>query len=204
MLGKLIGVGEIQHVFAVKVRQAVTRTQIQRIISVVKEANRALLVGRMREGIGSAYLQAMTHALFNMGLERVVSRDTGGGVGLRFGGIADIGDAQVDIPAFKCLQVRLPVGQRLGSESGGIEYRVSVCKVLLVRASLQEGMGRRGNLRLIERQGNDLMAAQIADVSNVDREVFAGLPLNVQCLIHRVGELAGAVVISEREQRYPG
>ncbi len=41
------------------------------------------------------------------------------------------------------------------------------------------------------------MAAEISDIANVNRQVVPRLPLNVQRLIHRVGELVGAVVIGE-------
>ena len=43
------------------------------------------------------------------------------------------------------------------------------------------------------------MAAEIADVANVDSEVVTRLPLNVERLVERVGELVGAVVIAEGE-----
>jgi hypothetical protein len=49
----------------------------------------------------------MTHALFEVRLKRVVSRDAGCGVGLRLGGITDVGNAEIDVSAFKSFLVGL-------------------------------------------------------------------------------------------------
>ena len=62
-------------------------------------------------------------------------------------------------------------------------------------------MGRRSNFRLIKGYGNDFMAAEIADIPNLDHEIPTRLPLNVQCLIHRIGKFVRAVVVAEREKR---
>ena len=110
-LWQLVAVGEIDHVLAVVVRQPVAGTQIERIVAVVKETHRALLIRRVRVSVGEADLDAVTQALFNVGLQRVVGGDAGRGVRLRLGRIADVGNAEVDVSAFKSLQVRLPVRQ---------------------------------------------------------------------------------------------
>src|SRR5208282_5528369 len=127
------------------------------------------------------------------------SGDTGGGVGLRLGGVTDVGNAQVDIPAFKRLQVRLIIGQQRRCESIVVKDRVAVSVVLLKtqRITLQNGVGRRSDLRLVEWQGNDLVTAQVADIADVDGEVVTRLPLNVESLVERVGKLVGAIVIGE-------
>ncbi len=102
-----VEVVEIDYVRAVEVRVAIAGAKIEWIVAVVKEAHRALLVGRVRVGIGEADLEAVTQALFDVGLQGVVSRDAGRSIGFGFGGIADVGNAEVDIAAFKCLLIRL-------------------------------------------------------------------------------------------------
>src|SRR5580700_4604729 len=112
-----------------------------------------------------------------MGLKRVVGRDAGGGVGLRLGGVADIGDAEVDIPALKRLLVglrRLSVGAGqidrraisidIRIAGGGSYDRVAVSVVLLKtqRVALQNGIGGRRDQRLVEGQGNDFVTAEVA------------------------------------------
>src|SRR6202034_1074201 len=62
-------------------------------------------------------------------------------------------------------------------------------------------MSRRGNLRLVEGQGNDLMTAEIAHVADLDGKIVPRLPWNVQSLVHGVRQLVGAIVIGKREQR---
>ena len=60
-------------------------------------------------------------------------------------------------------------------------------------------MRRRRNLRLIEWQRHNLVAPQIADVSDVDRQIVARLPLNIQRLVHRVRQFVLAVVVRKRK-----
>ena len=91
---------EVDDMGAVEVRIAVGRAQIERIISVVEQAHGALFIQRVRVGVGEAYLQAVAQALFHVGLQRVVSGNAGRGVGLRFGRVADVGNAKIDVAAF--------------------------------------------------------------------------------------------------------
>ena len=44
------------------------------------------------------------------------------------------------------------------------------------------------------------MAAEIADVADGDGEIVAGLPLNVESLVHSVGKFVGAIVVGEGEK----
>src|SRR5580704_18202047 len=109
----------------------------------------------------------MTHSLFNVGLKRVVSRDAGRGVGLRFRGVPDEWNAKVSISAFEGLQVGPSVGQTRRCEGGGVgDDRVAVGIVLLKRSALPDRRGGRGDLGLVERQRNDFMAADISDVAD--------------------------------------
>src|SRR5579862_1924411 len=61
-------------------------------------------------------------------------------------------------------------------------------------------MGRCGDLRLIERQWHHFMAAQIADVADIDGQIIARLPLKVERFIHRIGQLVGAIINSKRKE----
>ena len=45
------------------------------------------------------------------------------------------------------------------------------------------------------------MAAQVADVADIDGQVVARLPLNIERLVHRVGKLVVAVVDRKGEER---
>ncbi len=81
-------------------------------------------------------MQAMTHAFFDVGLERMVGRDAGRGIGLRLGGITDVGNAQIDVSAFKSLQVGLTVGKgRAVRKCWGSSNRIAISIVLLNRTS---------------------------------------------------------------------
>ena len=48
------------------------------------------------------------------------------------------------------------------------------------------------------------MAAEIADVTNLDRQVLARLPLDIESAVDGIGQFVGAIVGSEGEQRSPG
>ena len=50
---------------------------------------------------------------------------------------------------------------------------------------------------MVEGDGNYLMTPQVADVADVDREVAARLPLNVQRLVHGIGKLISPRVGSQ-------
>ena len=43
------------------------------------------------------------------------------------------------------------------------------------------------------------MTAHVAHVANIDGEIIARLPLNVQCVVEGVGQLVGAVIDAERD-----
>ena len=110
-VGNLEDVVEVDDVGAVEVGRAVAVAQVERIVAVVEEAEAALLVERVRVGVGGADLDAVAHALVDVRLERVVGIDAGGVVGDGFGRVADVGNAQVDVAAFVVGQVAAAVGQ---------------------------------------------------------------------------------------------
>src|SRR5260370_41571438 len=146
----------------------------------------------------------MTRALFHVGLKRMVGRDARRRVRLRFRGVADVRNAEVDISAFEGLLIGLAaVREAADGEGRGVEgvllsdERVAVGVILLKLRTLEDGAGWRGNPRLVERQGNDFMAAEIADVSDLESEVATRLPLDIERMIDRVGEFVGSVVIGE-------
>ena len=57
-----------------------------------------------------------------------------------------------------------------------------------------------GDARLVERHGNHLVAAEVADVAKLDGQVVARLPLDVQRVVIGVGQLVGAVVDAKRDR----
>ena len=63
------------------------------------------------------------------------------------------------------------------------------------------GIGRRGDYWLIEGDGNHFVAAEVADVSDLDGEIVTRLPLKVERVIDGVGQLVGAVIGGEGEER---
>src|ERR1700693_5860035 len=111
----------------------------------------------------------MTHALFDVGLKRMVGRDARRRVRLRFRGVADVRNAEVDISAFECLLIWLAAVREVADGEGrGVEgvrlsdNRVAVGVILFKLRTLEDRAGWRGNPRLVERQGNDFMPAEIA------------------------------------------
>ena len=58
-------------------------------------------------------------------------------------------------------------------------------------------IGGRGDLRLVEGHGNHLMAAQVANVAQLNHEIVARLVLEVQREVDAVGQLVGAIVDAE-------
>src|ERR1700723_4426864 len=103
-----------------------------------------------------------------MSLKRIVRGDAGSGVGLRFCGVADVGDPEVDVSAFESLLIGLAVRKIDGAKAAGRgDNRIAVSVVLFKRGTRPNGIGRRGNPRLVERKRNDFMAAEIADVSDI-------------------------------------
>ena len=66
------------------------------------------------------------------------------------------------------------------------------------------GISRRSDARLVERHRNDFMAAEIADVANLDCQVLARLPLDIESAVDGIGQFVGAIVGSKGEQRSPG
>ena len=60
----------------------------------------------------------MTHSFFHVSLQRIVGRDARRGIGLRLGGIPDVGNAQIDVAAFKSFLIGLAVGKSLALGMG--------------------------------------------------------------------------------------
>jgi hypothetical protein len=99
---KLVVVVDVENVRAVEVRRPVAAPQILRIVAVVVEAERALLVERPRIGVGKAGLKPVADLFFNVRLQSVVGRNSRGRVFFRIAGIPDVGDALVDVAAIGC------------------------------------------------------------------------------------------------------
>ena len=57
-----------------------------------------------------------------------------------------------------------------------------------------------GNLCLVERQRDDLMASEIAHITEVDHQIVARLPLQIEGEVNRVGEFVSAVVVTESKR----
>ena len=87
-------------------------------------------------------------------------------------------------------------GFRVGLQPEGANDRVAIRVILAV----DRVRGCR-DLRLIERYGNDFVAPEVSDVADLNGEVVAGLPLNIQDLIESIGKLILPIVIRECEQR---
>src|SRR5579862_53159 len=199
---QFVVIGEIDDMLAVEIREAIAGAQIEGVIAVVKQSERALFVGGVGVGIRKTDLQAVTHTLLDVSLQSVIGGDACGGIRLGFRGVTDIGNAKIDVSAFKGLLVRLAVGKvdrwvgegRVFSDDG-----ISVGVVLLKLRALEYGTRRRGDAGLIEGQRDDFVAAKIADVTDVDDQIVARLPLNVESLIHRIRQFVGTVVVGEGE-----
>ena len=61
-------------------------------------------------------------------------------------------------------------------------------------------MLRRGDLRLIERNGQDLMLAVVADVAGAEQPVVGGLVLQIERPVLRVRQLVVDVIAAEQER----
>ena len=64
-------------------------------------------------------------------------------------------------------------------------------------------VGGCGDPRLVEGNGHDLVTAGIAHVTNVDGQITARLPLDVEGVIHGVGQLVRPVVGGKRKELVP-
>ena len=67
----------------------------------------------------------------------------------------------------------------------------------VANAAGMSGVGWRGDLRLVEGHGDDLVAAEIAHVADLDHQIVARLVLDIEREVHAVGQLVGAVVDAE-------
>src|SRR5579864_8821801 len=135
-----------------------------------------------------------------MSLQCVISGNASCSVGFGLCGVADVGDAKIDVSAFKSLEIGLPireVNRRVRKTGVLSDNRIPVGVVLLERRSFEFWIRRGDDLRLIEGQRNNRMSSKISDVTDVDCEIVARLPLDVERLVHGIGELVGAVVVSE-------
>jgi hypothetical protein len=74
---------------------------------------------------------------------------------------------------------------------------VAVAVVLLEWAARESWAGSSGDGGLIERNGNDLVTADIAHVAEFDGDIGTRLPLNVEGVVDGVGQLVSAVVYAE-------
>ena len=105
-----VNIVEVEDMGAVEIRRSVTVTEIERVIAVVEQPQRALLVQGMGVGIGRTHLESMAHALLHMHLQGVVRRNAGCFIGDGLGGIPDIRNSQIEVAALKvsALSCRLP------------------------------------------------------------------------------------------------
>ena len=99
-VGQPVDVVEVDDVGAVEVGRSVAVAQIERIVAVVEEAQAALLVERMRVGVGGAHLMPWLMRFSTCACERVVGIDAGGLVVDGLGRVADVGNAKIDVAAF--------------------------------------------------------------------------------------------------------
>jgi len=197
-LGQLVGVGEVEHMFAVEVGQAVAGAQVGRVVAVIEETQSALLVGGVREGVRGSGLQAMAEALVHMKLRRVVLRDARRPVVDRLAGVANVRNAEVHVAAFVIAQVRRSVrqidgGSSLATSAGVIESALgdSVAIGVILAA---DRIGGRGDLRLVKGRRDHLMAAQVAHIADLDGQRAGWLPLHAQCVGNRIRQGVFAII----------
>src|SRR5579862_8403481 len=122
-----------------------------------------------------------------MSLQCVISGNASCRVGFGLCGVADVGDAKIDVSAFKGLEIGLAIREvnRRIRKSGVLrDDRIPVSVILLERRSLELGVRWSHDLRLIKRQRNNRMTSKISDVTDIDREIVARLPLDIKRLIH--------------------
>jgi len=185
--GELVEIGEVDDVLAVEIGEAVAATEVGGVVAIVEEAHGALFVGGVGEGVGEARLEAMTYAFFHVDLKGVVGRDARGGVGLGFGGIADVGNAKVDVAAFVVGHHGGAVGKAHEAAAGGCAAGIAGGRVgaggwvqsgiaagrcedgVAVGVGLAvDGVAGSGDAGLVEGDGNDFVAAEVADVADGD------------------------------------
>ena len=141
-----------------------------------------------------------------MRLQGVIGGDAGRSVGLRLRRVADVGNAQVDIAALVVVQHGSVFAQGIqidadGAEGVGVEHGVAVAVALGVGSARQRLIQRRDDPRLVERDGDDLVAAEVANVAELHQQVVARLPLQVQGEVDAVRQLVGGVVHAQGEGR---
>ena len=186
---------------AVKIRRAIGLAQIQRVVAVVKQAQSALFIGGVRVGVREAQADTVAHTFFYVRLQRVISGNAGGFVAFGFRRIADVRNAQVDVATFVVGQIisRRRAGTRIGRKRDGAETGIDDGIAVTVNLPMNR-MGRRSNLRLVKRNGNNQVSAEIPDVADLHEEIVARLPLYVQRVVDAVGQFIFAIVNCEREK----
>src|ERR1700733_12341564 len=148
--------------------------------------------------VGHSDLKAVSQALLDMDLEGVVRRDARCLIGFRFRGVSQIRNAKVDVAPLVSSQIRIAVWQ-VGwcavVEAEGISrflHSIAIGIDLTV-----DGFRGGGDTGLIEGNGYDLMAAEVANVSYLDGEVMARLPLDIKGVVDGVRQLVVLSVIGE-------
>src|SRR6266481_3217029 len=131
-----------------------------------------------------------------MCLKRIVRRNAGRLVRFGFGGVANVRDAKVNVAALVgCQHLALAIWQ-----GDWVKAVVRIEDGIAIGVLLSMDWIRRGsNSCLVERHGDNLMAAEVADVADLDGEIFTGLPLNIEGVVDGVRQFVGAVIDSEWE-----
>ena len=57
-----------------------------------------------------------------------------------------------------------------------------------------------GDSGLVERNGNDFVPAEVANITDFDGQIIPRLPLKIERVVDGVGQFVGAVVGGKREQ----
>src|SRR5882757_9720128 len=131
---------------------------------------------------------------------RALGRDTGCLVSLGFGRVSNIRDAKVNVAALIGGKIGLAIGQGGGCAVVKAEGLARLLHSIAVGIRLAvDGVSGRGNTGLVEGYWDDLVTAKVADVSELDGEVIARLPLDVQGVVDGVGQLVVLGVVGEGE-----
>ncbi len=174
---------------AIKVRGRVSIAQVQRVVAVVEQPQSALLVQCMRVRIRCCDLEPVAHAFFNVSGESVVSIHPRRLVVNRLRRIPNVRYAMVNVAAFIVVVVSRAVRQ--------------VCPLHVIAVRIMLAMDRairRSNARLVEGYRDYLVAAEVAYISELDGQIIAWLPLDIQRVVVGVRQFVRAVVDAERDR----
>ena len=148
-------------------------------------------------------MQTIRHAFIDVSLQRIVRGNTSGFVCFRLRRIADVRHAQIDVSTFISSQVGGTI-RKVGWICVEVLKGSRSCLLNGIPVGIRLAVNRASggcNVCLIKRNGDHLVAPDIADIADVHCHIVAWLPLDIEGVIDAIGEFVCPVVRRKGEER---